>query len=171
MASMAACLMFSGVGKSGSPAPKSTTSAPSRRNRSASAITFMVDDTLMREILEASAPFVGIGVICIIACSLMCFAHSKLEPLFDQRRHQSRYIAAERSHFLYQLRADERIRFGRHQEHRLYARAQAPVHVGNLQFIFVIRDGPDPAQNEIGAARSDVVHQQAVKGADFDVPI
>src|SRR5579864_6245531 len=48
MASMAARLMLSGVGKSGSPAPKSTTSTPSRRRRSASAATFMVDDSLMR---------------------------------------------------------------------------------------------------------------------------
>ena len=47
MASMAACLMLSGVGKSGSPAPKSTTSTPSRRRRSASAATFMVEDTLI----------------------------------------------------------------------------------------------------------------------------
>ena len=42
----------SGVGKSGSPAPKSTTSFPSRRNRSASAATFIVDDTLIVEVLQ-----------------------------------------------------------------------------------------------------------------------
>ena len=50
-ASTAACLILSGVGKSGSPAPKSTTSTPSRRRRSASAATFIVDETLMVEIL------------------------------------------------------------------------------------------------------------------------
>ena len=47
---MAAFLMLSGVGKSGSPALKSTTSTPSRRWRSASAATFMVDDSLINEI-------------------------------------------------------------------------------------------------------------------------
>jgi hypothetical protein len=41
--------MLSGVGKSGSPAPKSTTSTPCVRNLSASAATFMVDDTLIKE--------------------------------------------------------------------------------------------------------------------------
>src|ERR1700689_1388348 len=55
MAAMAACLMFSGVGKSGSPALKSTTSTPARRRRSASAATFMVDDSLISEILSAKA--------------------------------------------------------------------------------------------------------------------
>src|SRR5580704_927145 len=52
-AAMAAFLILSGVGKSGSPAPKSTTSTPSRRRRSASAATFMVDDSLMRETRSA----------------------------------------------------------------------------------------------------------------------
>src|ERR1700693_2801354 len=52
-AAMAAFLMLSGVGKSGSPAPKSTTSTPSRRKRSASAATFMVDDSLMRDTRSA----------------------------------------------------------------------------------------------------------------------
>ncbi len=42
-------LMRSGVGKSGSPAPKSTTSTPWARSLSASAATFMVEDTLMVE--------------------------------------------------------------------------------------------------------------------------
>jgi hypothetical protein len=46
---------LSGVGKSGSPAPKSTTSIPSRRRRSASAATFMVDDSLIREMRSAKS--------------------------------------------------------------------------------------------------------------------
>ena len=62
MAAMAAFLMLSGVGKSGSPAPKSTTSTPSRRRRSASAATFMVDDSLMSEILSASSNVACMGV-------------------------------------------------------------------------------------------------------------
>jgi hypothetical protein len=54
MACIAACLMLPGVGKSGSPALKSTTSAPVRRSLSASAMTFMVDDSLMDEIRSAT---------------------------------------------------------------------------------------------------------------------
>src|SRR5690349_19576440 len=55
MASMPARFTFSGVGKSGSPAPKSTTSAPSRRRRSAVAATFMVDDSLIVDTRPAKA--------------------------------------------------------------------------------------------------------------------
>ena len=53
MAAMPACLMLSGVGKSGSPALKSTTSTPSRRSLSASAMTFMVEETLIAEMRSA----------------------------------------------------------------------------------------------------------------------
>ena len=55
MASIAALLTLSGVGKSGSPALKSTTSTPSRRKRSASAATFIVEDSLISEIRCASS--------------------------------------------------------------------------------------------------------------------
>ena len=61
-ARIAACLMLSGVGKSGSPAPKSTTSTPSWRSLSASAATFMVEDTLMEEMRSA---------ISMLACTCM----------------------------------------------------------------------------------------------------
>src|SRR5437667_688400 len=66
MARMAARLMLSGVGKSGSPALKSTTSLPSRRRRSASAATFMVDDSLINEILSASSSVVGILYLSLL---------------------------------------------------------------------------------------------------------
>ena len=57
IAAMAACLMLSGVGKSGSPTLKSTTSAPSRRRRSASAATFMVDETLIKALRSDRTDF------------------------------------------------------------------------------------------------------------------
>src|ERR1044072_918963 len=44
----AACLMLSGVSKSGSPAPKSHTLAPEARNASAACIAALVADDLMR---------------------------------------------------------------------------------------------------------------------------
>ena len=43
----AACLILSGVGKSGSPAPKATTSTPEAFKRPASAVTAMVADSLI----------------------------------------------------------------------------------------------------------------------------
>ena len=54
MARIPACLMFSGVGKSGSPGPKSTTSRPCSRSLSAASITAIVFDTEIREILFAN---------------------------------------------------------------------------------------------------------------------
>ena len=48
IARTAACLMFSGVGKSGSPAPSATTSTPARLSLAASAVTAMVADSLIR---------------------------------------------------------------------------------------------------------------------------
>src|SRR5271155_3317929 len=99
MASMAARLMLSGVGKSGSPAPKSTTSAPSRRSFSASAATFMVEETLILEILSAK-----LCSVCIILVLPLKFG---LQLRLHHRRHQARNIAAERYHFLHQVRAQE----------------------------------------------------------------
>src|ERR1043165_7852284 len=48
MAAIAACLMFSGVSKSGSPAPKSQTFTPSARSLSAACIAAIVADDCMR---------------------------------------------------------------------------------------------------------------------------
>src|SRR4029077_10474784 len=57
-ASMAAALMWMGVGKSGSPGPKSTTSRPRARNFSASARTTMVGETVMRSTRLANLSFI-----------------------------------------------------------------------------------------------------------------
>src|SRR5271168_2995164 len=114
---MAARLILSGVGKSGSPAPKSTTSAPSRRNFSASAATFMVEDTLIVEILSAKP--------CNV-CMIFLPSKFSFQLCFHQRRHQAGNIAAQRRHFSDQARTQERI-FPSHEERRLQFRPQAPV--------------------------------------------
>src|SRR5258706_3135227 len=49
IATSAARLILSGVSKSGSPAPKSTTSAPAARRASAACIAASVDDDCIRE--------------------------------------------------------------------------------------------------------------------------
>src|SRR5258706_14826194 len=53
-ASCAAALTAVGVGKSGSPAPKSITSMPDRRRRSTVVVTFMVGDSAIRLVRSAS---------------------------------------------------------------------------------------------------------------------
>src|SRR5437763_397276 len=88
MAAIPAFLMLSGVGKSGSPAPKSTTSAPSRRRRSASAATFIVDDTLISEILDASSCTVCIRYSFFLLSTTR--QRPALHSLPDRGRHQAR---------------------------------------------------------------------------------
>src|SRR5579863_2737725 len=172
-ASMAARLMLSGVGKSGSPAPKSTTSAPSRRRRSASAATFMVEDTLISEILEASS-----CTVCIRSTPSN-FLYQVLTPrqrpplhsLLNRGRHQPRDVSAQRSHLLHQVGADERMSFARQQKHGFDARVQTTVHQRHLQLVLVIGKRPDTAQDHIGRARRGVIDQQSFKRGHFNIRI
>src|SRR6266478_3768180 len=80
MAETAAALMLSGVGKSGSPAPKSTTSTPSRRRRSASAATFMVDDSLMRETRSARSRVACMEGIKVLLEVVFFLVYLQLRP-------------------------------------------------------------------------------------------
>src|SRR5690242_1596416 len=120
----AACLMLSGVGKSGSPAPKSTTSTPSRRSLSASAATFMVEDTLIAEIRCAISCFTSSCIFRRYPFLLFLLQNPFAEPDVYRRRHQPRNVAAQADHFLYQPRTDERIRFTRHHEDGLHGRVE-----------------------------------------------
>src|SRR3954462_10930953 len=102
MARIAACLMLSGVGKSGSPAPKSTTSTPSRRRRSASAATFMVEDTLISAIRSARSR---------VACIAVLFSqNSVLQTGFHRGWHQPGDVAPQPDYLFHKVRADERMR-------------------------------------------------------------
>src|SRR5919108_702016 len=58
-ASWAARRTFSGVGKSGSPAPRSSTSAPARRSFSTSAVTAIVFEADIRAARDATGNFSG----------------------------------------------------------------------------------------------------------------
>src|ERR1019366_10099013 len=101
-ASMAACLILAGVGKSGSPAPKSTTSTPLARRFSASAATFMVDDTLMNEIRSAiplTATFMS-----PLKLSLTCLLELRNAPAharLNQRRRQAGDIPPQTENLLH----------------------------------------------------------------------
>ena len=71
--------------------------------------------------------------------------------------------------FLHQPRADEGVRLAGHEKDGFDFGPKAAIHERHLQFVFVIRDGADAAQDDAGAALGRVVHQQAVEGADLDV--
>src|SRR5579885_3027374 len=107
MARTAACLMLSGVGQSGSPAPKSTTSTPSLRSFSASAATFMVDETLIREMRSA----IGFAIACITVrlCPFykIRMIQALVQPRLHRRRHQAGDIPAELENFFDQTGADK----------------------------------------------------------------
>src|SRR5947207_5238697 len=126
-ASIAARLMFAGVGKSGSPAPKSTRLTPLDLSRSAFITTAAVGETEIREILSES---------CIILPSL--FSLFLPQPLGDDRRHQVGDRTAVPENLAHQPRADIRVGLGRHQENRLQARLQFPVRQRHLQLVLVI---------------------------------
>src|ERR1700742_2256792 len=98
--------MLSGVGKSGSPAPKSTTSSPCARSFSASAETFMVEDTLMEEIRSA----IGLVTACIGSRTfLFSFLNRVVHPGFHRRRHKTENVPAEPVNLLHQAGTDEGI--------------------------------------------------------------
>src|SRR5580700_1478790 len=104
---MAACLMLSGVGKSGSPAPKSTTSTPSARSFAASAATFMVEDSLIDDIRSA----IALATACMVFLRpfMLNIRQPALQPLFHGGRHQPGDIPAQTENFLHQAGADKRI--------------------------------------------------------------
>src|SRR5579863_5754173 len=110
MAAMAALHMLSGVMKSGSPALKSTTSMPSRRSLSASAITFIVEETLISDMRSAIAGLLSVGVILLGASgtgSSFVVRKASPQPVFHQRWNEPGNVTAERDDLLHQLRADK----------------------------------------------------------------
>src|SRR4051794_18270195 len=150
-AAIAARLMLSGVGKSGSPAEKSTTSTPSRRSLSASAMTFMVDETLMREMRSA----VEEGLFCVIC--LLRNLNSRPKALLDEGRNQPQNIPAERDDFLHEPRADEGESFTSEKEDGFKSGLQAAIHQSHLQLVLVIGNGAYSAQDGIGIAAHRIV--------------
>src|SRR5437016_7097843 len=119
-ASCAAALTCSGVGKSGSPAPKSITSTPSRRSLSTIAVTFIVGEPEMRFVRSAS---------CAMRSS-PCWLRRELlsQPPLDHVGHEPVNAAAQREDFLDQPRADVRVLLGGHHEHGFDPRAEPAVH-------------------------------------------
>src|SRR5262245_37892288 len=111
--------MCFGVGKSGSPAPKSITSTPWALSFKASAATFIVGETPIRFVRSAS-----------ITSGPQCFPRELLlaQPLFHALGDESMDRSAEGDNFLHQTRADIGIGLGRHHEHRFHLGVQLPVH-------------------------------------------
>src|ERR1044072_7477097 len=69
----AASLMLSGVSKSGSPAPKSQTSAPEARNASAACMAAIVADDCMRATFSETGKGDITGQVFILASTFLSF--------------------------------------------------------------------------------------------------
>src|SRR5512132_1979590 len=136
IAAFAASLTCAGVGKSGSPAPKSTTWMPERFKRSASAATFIVAEPVT--LARRCASTIDIANL-LDRLNLRFPAH----PLFDRRRHQPANLAAEAEHFLDQTRAEVCVLLRWHHEHRLERRLEMAVHQRHLELVFEIRHGTE----------------------------
>ena len=150
--------MFSGVGKSGSPGPKSTTSMPCSRSLMAASITAMVFDTEMREIRAAS--FIA----------YFSFLNRLLQSFFHDLGNQTRHRSTQFRDLFHEARTEIRIIFRRHHEHGFDVGRQAAIHQSHLEFVFVVGDGANSTNDDLRLLLSRVVHQQAVKHIDFDVP-
>src|SRR6266480_4956225 len=169
IARIAAFLICSGVGKSGSPGPKSAMSTPFAFNLSASAMTAAVGEIwmrLMRSVSCTSSSFgrlgkfttnslqacpkgantelAGLGSpgsISETAIKLFDLGDFSAQALLDDWRHQTVERPAVLRDFANELGAQVAVGFAGQHEHRFQPRLEFAIHQRHLQFIFVIRDG------------------------------
>src|ERR1700681_2476141 len=174
MARMAAFLMWSGVGKSGSPGPKSAISTPLDFNFSASAITAEVGETWMRLIRSVSCTAFS---SCSLSQQVAGLPWSLLyetsrnfrsQSFFNDRRHKSLQGTAELGDLAHQLRTQVAIGFAGQHKYGFQAGFELAIHQCHLQFVFVVGDSANPAQDHAGMALARIVNEQAVEDFDFN---
>src|SRR5688572_20431841 len=107
MAAWAAAPMCCGVGKSGSPAPRSMTSMPFALSAIASAATFIVGDMAMRVARAANE------LELPMSSGPQRFTRELFlaQPAFDDLWNDVLHGSAQGDHFLYETRADVGVRF------------------------------------------------------------
>src|SRR6266403_1468389 len=160
-----AFLMWSGVGKSGSPGPKSATSTPRDLSFSASVITAAVGEICMRLMRSVNCTFAPYG-------TLACTSHSRnfsAQHLLDDGGHQIGQRRAVLRDFPHQLGTQIAVRFAGKHKHGLQPRFELAVHQRHLQLIFIIRDRADAAENHASMPLACIVHEQAFKHVHFHV--
>src|SRR5882724_2352292 len=165
IALIAALLMWSGVGKSGSPGPKSAISTPRDFSFSASEITAAVGEICMRLMRSVNCTVAPCG-------TLACASHSRnlcAQHLLDDGGHQIRQGRAVLRDFPHQLGTQVAVRFSGKHKHGLQPRFELTVHQRHLQLVFVIGNGADAAENHPGMPLARVVHQQAFEHVHFHV--
>src|SRR5258708_30018378 len=163
LASIARCAaapMCAGVGKSGSPAPKSTMSIPWDFIFMASDATFMVGDCAIRP--ARADRLISLGPQGLAPLLLLA------EAIFDNGRYERRHGAAERDDLLDEARADVGVGFGGHHEDRFDLGIEVPVHQRHLHFVFEVGNHAAAADDHAGPLPSRVLDEEAVQGVLSD---
>src|SRR5713226_7163547 len=173
-AAIAACLMNSGVSKSGSPATKLNTSTP----LATSALTFAAWASVCDGLIGWSrrAKFMLNGYQpCLTrfksrrprkrGCLSPTRGLAELALQFAKhvRRHQTLDAPAERSDLPHQLGRNVEVILAGHHEYRLDFRRELPVHVRHLKLVFEIGDRPKPTQDHAHALPPGVVDQESLE--------
>src|SRR6266850_7743457 len=160
-----AFLMWSGVGKSGSPGPKSATSTPRDLSFSASAITAAVGEIFMRLMRSVSCTVTPCGTLpCALHSRDLCAQH-----LLDYGRHQIGQGRTMLRDFPHQLGTQVAVRFAGKHKHGFQPRLELAIHQRHLQFVFVIGNGADAAENHAGMPLARIVHEQTFEHAHFHI--
>src|SRR4051812_43457788 len=149
----AASLMWAGVSKSGSPAPKLTISMPSALSLAAFAVTASVIEGLMGSRRDAS--LIGVGM-------------SSLPVLRRERRrhgsgHEAGDVATEAGDLLHERRRDVVIALVRHEEHGVDAGREPAVHVRELELVLEVGEGAQAADDHRGGVLLAEVDEQALE--------
>src|SRR3972149_6550690 len=157
IASTAACLIRSGVSKSGSPAPKEITSTPRARSALALAWTASVDEGA--RVFRRSA-----STVALLRQSPAALPGWELlrQPLLDDRRHEAGAL-------LDQPRGDVRVLLVRHEEDRLDGVLELAVHQRHLELVLEVRDRADAPHDAVGALAGHEVDEEAVERDDAEV--
>src|SRR5882757_8271405 len=138
MALIAACLMWSGVGKSGSPGPKSAMSTPLAFNWSAAAMTAAVGEIwirLIRSVSCTASPCELQKSVDYVGCRKKSSRNLRPDAFFDNRWNKSSQRRPELCDFAHELRTQVTVGQPWQHEHSFEAIFEFPVHQRHLQFV------------------------------------
>ena len=172
--------MIAGVSKSGSPAPNPTTSIPFCFISRALAVIARVGDgfttssrfasfmvtvssgrgawAALRDGQRAQDSRTEMGIAPSNAgaggpSGAARGAELAPEPFRHVRRDEARHVPAEGRHLAHQPRRDEEVVLAGHDEDRLELGQELAVHVGELELVLEVGDGPQAAQHGVDALR------------------
>src|SRR5262249_46211047 len=151
-----ASLMWVGVSKSGSPAPKLITSTPAALSLAALAVTASVIDGLIGSRRDARlGGNMGLPVFFT-------------EGGDHSGRYQSGHVAAQASNLFHERRAHVVISLVGHEEHGVDAGRQSPVHVGELELVLEVGERAQAAHDHGRAAAPAELDEQALEHRELE---